>query len=82
MGKIATRSAAVQHDLQLVETALERTQTALRAAEAADLAAEKVVKKSRKLLKVLLILTILGVIALVLKKLLTDEDDGSDQYTP
>lgn len=82
MGRIATKSAEAQQNLQVVETALERTQSALRAAEAADLAAEKVVKKSRKLLKWLLVLTILGVIVFVLTKLLTDDDDkGTEPYS-
>lgn len=82
MGKIAAKSAEAQHNLEIVETALERTQSALRAAEAADLAVEQVAKKSRKLLKILLVITLLGVIAFVLKKVVFDEDDESEQYTP
>lgn len=70
MSKLAQRSAKAQENLEIIETALERTQQALRAAEVADLAATKVVRKSRKYFKLLLVLTVVGVVVLVAKKML------------
>jgi hypothetical protein len=68
MSKLATKSARVQENIDTLESALDRTQQALRAAEKADLAAAAVTKKSRKLLKLVLLLTVVGVAVLAVKK--------------
>jgi hypothetical protein len=69
MSKIAERSAKAQENIDTLESALDRTQQALRAAEKADLAAAAVTKKSRKFLKLVVVLTVIGVAVLVVKKL-------------
>jgi t-SNARE complex subunit (syntaxin) len=68
MSKLATKSAKAQQNIDTLESALDRTQQALKAAEKADLAATAVTKKSRKLFKLLLILTVIGVAVVVVKK--------------
>ncbi|HTO00161.1 MAG TPA: hypothetical protein VL068_05755 [Microthrixaceae bacterium] len=69
MGKVAERSVKAQENLEILETALDRTQSALRAAERADLVATKTVARSRQLLKLMLVLGVVGVVILVVKKL-------------
>jgi len=69
MSKIAERSVKAQENIDTLESALDRTQQALRAAEKADLAAAAVTKKSRKFLKLVVVLTVIGVAVLVVKKL-------------
>ena len=69
MSRVAQQSAKALETLETVESALERTQIALRAAESADLLAGAVAKNSRPILKVLLVLTVVGVAILVIKKL-------------
>lgn len=71
MGRLAAKSVKAQENLELLESAIDRTQSALRAAERADLVATEAVAKSRRLLKLVLILTVVGVAALVAKKLLS-----------
>ncbi|CAN5512177.1 hypothetical protein BH10ACT3_BH10ACT3_08220 [soil metagenome] len=68
MSKLAERSAKVQGNIDTLETALDRTQKALKAAEKADLAAAAVSKKSRKFLKLIVVLTVVGVAVLIAKK--------------
>jgi hypothetical protein len=68
MSKLAERSVKAQENLEVLETVLDRTQTALRAAEKADLAAAEVTRKSRKFLKLIIALTVIGVAVLVVKK--------------
>lgn len=68
MSKLAERSVKAQENLDTLETVLDRTQTALRAAEKADLAAAEVTRKSRKFLKLIVVLTVIGVAVLVIKK--------------
>ncbi|MGB6057720.1 MAG: hypothetical protein WBF71_05610 [Microthrixaceae bacterium] len=70
MGKLADRSVKAQENLEILESALDRTQSALRAAEKADLVTAKTVAKSRRILKLVLILSIIGVAVLVAKKVL------------
>lgn len=70
MGKIAKRSAKAQESLEIIESALEKTQSALHAAERADVAVGKVVKGSRKLIKLILIASVIGVAVLIAKKVL------------
>ena len=68
MSKLATKSAKVQQNIDTRESALDRTQQALKAAEKADLAAAAVTKKSRKFVKLVLLLTVIGVAVLAVKK--------------
>ncbi|MGB3411831.1 MAG: hypothetical protein WBA45_11605 [Microthrixaceae bacterium] len=70
MGKLADRSVKAQGNLEILESALDRTQGALRAAEKADLVAGKSIAKSRRFLKIILILGVVGVAVLVAKKVL------------
>lgn len=79
MGRIAQRSARAQDNLEIIESALERTQSALKAAEKADLAVGKAAKKSGKVFKLLLLVSVVGVTVLVIRKL-TAKDDA--QPTP
>ncbi|MEI2638695.1 MAG: hypothetical protein V9F03_06835 [Microthrixaceae bacterium] len=84
MGKIAKRSAKAQENLEIIETALEKTQSALRAAEKADIAAGKVAKGSRKLVKLVLIVSVVGVVALLVKKMTGggSQPAPSQSYSP
>jgi len=68
MSKIAERSVKAQENIDILETALDRTQAALRAAERADLAATAVKAKSHKFVKLLILLTVIGVAVVVVKK--------------
>ncbi len=68
MSKLADRSVKAQENIETLETVLDRTQTALRAAEKADIAAAAVTRKSRKFLKLLIVLTVIGVAVVVVKK--------------
>lgn len=71
MGKLAARSVKAQENLEILESALDKTQGALRAAERADLAATNAVAKSRRLFKLVLVLGVVGVAVLVAKKLMS-----------
>lgn len=77
MSRIGKTAARAHDSLSEVETALERTQAALSAAERADMVATKAVRKSGKFLKLLLIFGVIGAIVYVAVKML-----GSSSDTP
>ena len=68
MSKIAERSVKAEENIDVLETALDRTQAALRAAEKADLAATAVKATSHKLVRLLIVLMVIGVVVVAVKK--------------
>lgn len=76
MSRIGKTAARAQNSLSEVETALERTQTALAAAERADMVASKAARKSGKFFKLILILGVIGAIAFVVKKKMDSTSDS------
>ncbi len=82
MGKLAERSVKAQENLDVLETAIDRTQSALRAAERADQVTTKAVAKSRRVFKLVLILTVVGVAVVVAKKLMGGPSTPSGNPDP
>lgn len=80
MSAIGERAVQAQSGVADLESALEKTQKALKTAENVDLMAAKAKKKSSKLIKMLLIVTVVGVTVIVARKLMGGSSSNSDAY--
>lgn len=82
MSAVGERAAQASSGITDLETALERTQSALDAVERIDVAAGEAKRRSGWLVKLLLIITVIGITMLVAKKLMgsSGAPDGTDPY--
>jgi hypothetical protein len=70
MSAVGEKAAQAQAGITDLETALEKTQRALKSVEKVDQAAATAKRKGSRLVKLLLIATVVGVTVIVAKKLL------------
>lgn len=81
MSVVGERAARAQEGIAEIESALERTQRALQAAERVDHAAAEAKRRGGKLFKLLLVLMLLGVAALAVRKVMS-RDETTDGPRP
>jgi hypothetical protein len=79
---LGERAVQAQGNIADLETALEKTQRVLETAERVDLAAGELKRRSGRLKKVILVLTVIGITALVAKKLLGGRDSSPGNTDP
>lgn len=72
MSKLGRQAAKAEAGVAHLESALEKTQKALHAAEVVDAKAAAAKKKSGKLVKVVLLLAVVGLGVVIARKLLGD----------
>jgi hypothetical protein len=70
MSAVGEKAVQAQVGISDLETALEKTQKALKSVEKVDQAAAKAKRRGSKLVKLLLIATVVGVTIVVAKKLM------------
>jgi hypothetical protein len=82
MSMLGERAAKAQEGIAEIESALERTQRALQAAERVDHAAAEAKRRSGKVVKLLLVLVLLGIAGLAVKKVLAKDETSSGSRPP
>ena len=70
MSAVGEKAVQAQVGIADLETALEKTQKALKSVEKVDQAAAKAKRRGSKLVKLLLVATVVGVTVIVAKKLM------------
>lgn len=82
MSRLGSKAERAQAGVLQLESALERTEKALEAAQRVDEKVASARKGSRKLFKLVLLLTLVGVSVLVVRKLMTSDTPPPSAGTP